>query len=130
MEKSDENPRKPIRDEAISVVLLALNGDAVAATRAWTAHLDGGKRAYEVLVVTRQPVPEELGGLASDKVKVLSKAQLAGTGAALRVGIKAAQHPLLLYTAPDYAPADLETLLKEIDQVDLVSGFRAVQPAP
>lgn len=55
-----------------------------------------------------------------------------GIGAALRTGLGAVQHPLVFYSTADrsYRPADLKTLLDEIDKVDLVSGYRASQPVP
>ena len=47
-------------------------------------------------------------------------------------GLEAARHPLFFYTTADrqYHPDDLKVLLAQIDQVDLVSGFRQWQPVP
>jgi dolichol-phosphate mannosyltransferase len=55
-----------------------------------------------------------------------------GFGAALRIGLASARFPLLAHATADrcYRPGDLQRLLDEIDQVDLVSGFRASQPVP
>src|SRR5262249_46653834 len=55
-----------------------------------------------------------------------------GDGAALRTALGTARYPLLFYTAcdPRYRPADLRRLLKEIDRVHLVSGYRAGRPVP
>jgi glycosyltransferase involved in cell wall biosynthesis len=49
-----------------------------------------------------------------------------GPGAALRTGLRAARFPLLVCTAcdPGYRASDLAHLLKWIDQVDLVAGYR------
>ena len=51
----------------------------------------------------------------------------AGQCAALRAGLEAARYPLVCYGTADKRDraADLDLLLKEIDKVDLVSGYRA-----
>src|SRR5207244_2717835 len=60
------------------------------------------------------------------RLQALSPYGRAGFGAALRLGLENARHPLLFYARCDrrYKPADLKQLLKWIDRVDLVAGQR------
>jgi glycosyltransferase involved in cell wall biosynthesis len=129
----------PIADQPISVVLLAHNDESHVeiVLDAWSAQLISLGRTHEILLVddgssdeTAARAESVCSRLAS--LRVVRLAQPLGIGAALRAGIAQAQFPLLLYTTADeqYQPGDLAALLKEIDRVHLVSGFRRWQTAP
>jgi glycosyltransferase involved in cell wall biosynthesis len=65
-------------------------------------------------------------------LRVLHHAERKGQGAALRTGIAAARHPLLL-TAPcdrQYRAEEFKLLLDRIDRVDLVTGCRTGRRRP
>jgi glycosyltransferase involved in cell wall biosynthesis len=55
-----------------------------------------------------------------------------GYGAALRTALAVAKYPLVFYTSLDYPyqTSDLRRLLERIDDVDIVSGFRAARRPP
>jgi hypothetical protein len=135
----------PIAAEALSVVLLAHAGgphlEPVVAT--WAAFLNGLGREYELILVDDGP-GQWAAALAErlPRLRVLSRPDAWGEGAALRAGLELARHPLLFYALcdPHYQPADLVLLLHkrhdpdkpdlEIDQVHLLSGCRAGRPVP
>lgn len=126
-----------IAAEPISVVLLARHADARRETadmvERWVACLDKLERDYEILVAADASLaPDELPAFAHARVRVLHEPNRRGPGACLRCGLAAARFPLLFYTECDrqYQPADLPRLLKEIDKVHLVSGYRKWQPVP
>lgn len=126
-----EHPELPPTAEApLSVLLLTRNDAACLAdvVRAWHACLEELHRDYELLIVddaSTDGFPESLGPLPSN-VQVLRHDQPQGVGSALRTGLNAARHPLLLYTDCDsiYHPSDLKLLLGVIDQVHLAAGCR------
>ncbi len=129
----------PIADQPLSVVLLAHNHvphlESVVA--GWVTLLNGLNRDYEVLLVddgSTDHTARVLPVLADrhGRVRVLRHAERRGQGAALRTALGTARHPLVFYTVcdPRYRPADLKRLLKEIDRVHLVSGYRAGRPVP
>ncbi len=100
----------------------------------WAATLDQLSREYELLVVV-----DSMGGAPNDEavkrfpaVKLLCQPKQAGPGAALRTGLAAARHRLLLYAPCDrqYSPTDVRLLLAEIDKVHLASGYRKWQSVP
>lgn len=101
--------------------------------REWAAYLGGLGRAHELLLVDDATVDRtaELA-TAHPEARVLRDAERRGVGAALRLGVEQARHPLLFYTTADrrYPPADLERLLAEIDKVQIVSGHRVGRPPP
>jgi glycosyltransferase involved in cell wall biosynthesis len=119
-----------IAQEPVSVILLTRN-DAACLTevvRGWCTYLDGLQREYELLVVddgSTDAWPESLAQ-PPPNVQILRHEQAQGTGRALRSGLEAARHPLVLYTDCDslYEPADLKLLLDVIDQVHLAAGYR------
>jgi dolichol-phosphate mannosyltransferase len=123
----------PIAAEPLSVVLPAWNEDSTLAEviQAWVAYLDGLGREYELLVV-EDGSTDGTGALLDtltqqfNRVRVLRHEMHQGLGAALRTGIAAARHPLLLCTDCDSVqqPADLQLLLDQIDKVHLVASFR------
>src|SRR5204863_818953 len=129
----------PIAGEPISVLLLA-GGEAsqvVETVGAWKSHLDTLSRPYEILYVddaaeSRADALNAAFAPFSANVRVLRAAEQRGIGAALRVGLAAAQHPLLFYAECDsrYRPEDLKLLLYEIVNVHLATGCRADAAAP
>lgn len=126
-----------IAGEPISVVLLAVHDEPSLAEvlDKWTTTLDKLERPYEILLVDDEDASLAGGeALAArfPRLKVLRDPDRRGVGAALRVGVAAAQYPLLFYTETGrhYQPGDLRRLLDEIDRVHVVSGFRKGQPAP
>ena len=66
------------------------------------------------------------------RLRILRHSERRGVGASLRTALTTARHPLLFYTLcdPRYRPVDLNRLLKEIDRVHLVTGYRAGEPVP
>lgn len=114
--------RAPIANAPLSVVLPLRNGSADVAelVDAWQPVLQGLKRDTELIVVA-----EGTTTLAAD-VPVRLVTEAGGLGAAIRAGLAAAQHPLVLFASDDrrYAPANLKRLLAEIDKNDLVWARR------
>jgi glycosyltransferase involved in cell wall biosynthesis len=132
-------PLPPIATEPISVVLLAHNAAAHLQTvvAGWLAHLENLKRDYRLILIDDASTDgsrEQAAALQEThpRVQVLQHATHQGEGAALRSALAVARQPLLFYTLcdPRYQPSDLDRLLKEIDSVDLVSGYRAGRPVP
>jgi hypothetical protein len=135
----------PIAAEALSVVLLAHAGgphlEPVVA--GWADSLEALGREYELILVDdgtaawAAPLAERY-----PRLRVLSRPEAWGEGAALRAALAGARHPLLFYTLcdPHYLPEDLGLLLNrrhepdrpgpEIDHVHLLSGCRAGRPVP
>ena len=105
----------PVAGEPISVLLLA-GGEAsqvVETVGAWKSHLDTLSRPYEILYVddaAESRADALIAALApfSANVRVLRDDEHRGIGAALRVGLAAAQHPLLFCAEcdPRYRPED------------------------
>jgi glycosyltransferase involved in cell wall biosynthesis len=128
---SDAPVREPIATAPLSVVLLAYETgpDLAAILNEWVAVLERRGVEYEILLVHdggAEPAP------VIPLVRVLRHESRQGLGAALRTGIAAARHRLFFYTTADrqYHPDDLKLMLDQIDQVDMVSGYRSWQPVP
>lgn len=132
-------PLPAIATESISIVLLARHAEAhlEAVVGQWVSLLNGLNRTFEILVVD-DASPDRTAELAEQlaarnpNIRLLRQSTPQGEGAALRVGIAAAQYPLLAYAPCDrqYQPDDLRRLLAEIDKVHVVSGFRDYLPMP
>lgn len=123
----------------LSVVLWAHNAqdhvDRVVEN--WTTHLDRLDRDYQLLLIddgSTDRTEALVQGLQSrlPKLKCVRHAARRGVGAALRTGMAAARHSLLVYAPCDrrYQPGELKMLLAEIDKVHLVSGYRRGRPVP
>jgi hypothetical protein len=133
---SDPFERSPIAQAAISVVLTQQQAEVPLekVVNLWAAYLDTLGRDHEILVVKDAPSNDDpqLGeGLKAQypRLRVLDSPGRGSVGAALRIGLEAAQFPLFCYSNCDtcYQPADLGRLLEVIDKVDLVSGYRVWQ---
>ncbi len=129
----------PIARAPLSVVLLARD-DAdhlEAVTAAWVSYLNALGREFELILVedgSRDGSAVRVAALADrhPHLRVVRHDYPQGEGVALAAGLLAARHPLVCYARcePRYQPGDLRKLLKEIDKVHLVSGYRAGRPVP
>lgn len=96
--------------------------------RTWSDFLRERGGAHEILLVGASEVDvSPVPGL-----KILSTEGRQGLGVALRVGLSAAALPLVACAPcdPRYQPRDLQRLFEQIDQVHLVSAFRAGRRVP
>lgn len=122
----------PIAGAALSLVLLpGAQRCTEEIVSSWTQYLTSLKREYEILVTAE--AQETLTTLAEkdEHIRILNP-PTPGVGAALRLGVAAARHPLLAYAPADqqYPPAGLKRLLEHIDDSYLVSACRASKPVP
>jgi glycosyltransferase involved in cell wall biosynthesis len=129
----------PIANAPLSVVLLARDDSAhlETVTASWVTHLNGLGQEFEVILVddgSRDGSAEKLTAISErhPHMRVLRHDIPRGEGATLAMGLSAAKYPLVVYCRcePRYQPSDLRKLLREIDKVHLVSGYRAGQPFP
>jgi len=135
-----EFPTLPaVAAEPISVVLLAGDTDPhpEEAVRAWVSYLDSLHREYEILVaddvtLDRTAVLAQELEKVSPRARVLWDPTRRGIGAALRLALPAFKHPLLCCSTCDQQlrPEDLQLLLKEIDKVHIVTGYRLGPKVP
>jgi len=122
--------RQPIADSPLSVIVLMDQFDADALKQSLAELqpvLRETKKLYEVLV----PSPTSAEASLQSALTGCSTARLVssddvsqGPGAALKVAIGAAKHPLVFVLPVGYAAKYLPAFLKEIDLVDLVCGTR------
>jgi glycosyltransferase involved in cell wall biosynthesis len=131
MPESEQRP--PIATAPISAIFPVANAEPYLQriVEDWVAHLGGLERDYEILLVddgSTDHTPALAEKLASQhkQVQVHRHPSPRGLGAALRTGIALARYPLVLYNAEAYRyqPSDLKAMLKWIDRVDLVCGYR------
>ena len=131
--------RPAIKTAALSWCLPVYNAgaDLDALLTPWIEFLQHRKQPYEVLLINDGSSDDTAARAADLAQKVLTlrvhhHATPQGFGAALRTGIQAARHPLLVYAPCDrqYQAADLQRYLDMIDQVDLVVGYRLSQTVP
>jgi hypothetical protein len=136
---SGPSQRPAIATSPISVLLFAqaLSTDAPDSLRAWRRYLDTLGRAFEILLIqeTRPEVsPDSTDELpeAAKPARTFPYDRSHGFRDALNEAIWSAQHPLLAFCPADkqYQPSELERMLKVIDKVDLVVGYRAGGQAP
>lgn len=125
--------RPPIAAAPLSMILVVPPGAPAArdVLAAWVTFLNELGREYEILLIPERgpgaaPAAVEALATSYSRVRPLPAPGAAGFGPALQVGLDAARHPLVGYTTCDgsYKPSDLKQLLKWIDQVDLVTGYR------
>ncbi len=129
----------PIADAPLSVVLLLTHEQARVEelVAEWVTFLNGLDREYEILLVddaTPEPTASAAARLPErfTRLRLIRHPAPQGEGATLRSALVEARHPLLFYARcdPRYQPADLKKLLRSIDQVHLVGGYRAGRPVP
>lgn len=132
-------PRPVIASSPISVILIAraLATETSDVLQSWRHYLDTLRRPYEILLIqeTRSDIADTSSAEVPDettRLRIFPYDRAAGFRDAYNHAIRAAQHPLLAFSTCDsqYAPNDLDRLLKIIDQVDLVVGYRAGGQAP
>src|SRR6266849_4600848 len=125
----------PIATQPLSVLLLGQSDlpGLEEALRAWITFLNGLNRVYELILVD-DALLDRTAELAEHhpSIRVLRDPIKRGPGAALRLGLATAQHPLLFYSPCDgcYQPKDLKLLLDEIDRTDVVTGHRIGRRVP
>jgi glycosyltransferase involved in cell wall biosynthesis len=125
----------PIAAQPLSVLLLADSDrpELESGLRDWLKFLDELGHEHEVLLVDDAAADRtaEMAGRFPG-VRFLRDPLRRGTGAALRLGLREARHPLLFHAPCDgqFRPADLRLLLEEIDKVHLVSGYRVGRSVP
>jgi glycosyltransferase involved in cell wall biosynthesis len=129
-----EPPKLPaVLPAPLSVILPVYNQEATleAAVESWVTYLESLESGYEVLLVddgSADGTAALVEGLRAKHVHLrgFRHEHHRGFGAALRTALAAAQHPLLAYTGfhSPYQPADLKGLLKWINEVHLVAGYR------
>jgi glycosyltransferase involved in cell wall biosynthesis len=131
--------KPPIAQAAITMALPVRNQAVLVerAVPAWVSALSKLNRPFELLLVddgSTDATRDRANGVASrhPEVIVLSHDSPQGYGAGIRTALAVARHPLFFYTALDYPyqTTDLRKLLDRIDEVDLVSGFRAARRLP
>lgn len=132
---SDPLQRSVIADAPISVILYAdaLSTEAHAALLAWRHRLESLRRPYEIFLL-QETRPEVTAEVREDgkPTRTFFYERAQGFRDVLNEAIRAAQNPLLLFCTCDsqFEPMDLDRMLKVIDQVDLVVGFRVGKPVP
>ncbi|MFO0966274.1 MAG: hypothetical protein U0793_11915 [Gemmataceae bacterium] len=127
----------PMTDAPISVLLTARGpaSEMAEVLAAWRERLQETKREFELIVVGPESSAElallESQGLPAE-ASIVRYQEPEGDGPALRAGVPAARHPLLLCGLCDkqYHPKDIDGFLKLINEAHLVCGYRVWQPPP
>ena len=119
---------EPVLDRAVSVVIPAFNeGSHVAdEVRAVEAVLAGSGWKYEILVVDDGSSDDTAQRALESGARVLSRRMNRGYGAALKLGVRHAQHPWILITDADgtYPVDAIPLLLAQSDANSMVVGAR------
>jgi len=117
--------RQPISKSPVSIVVTTETpDDALRATLAGISQAAKGL-SYEVIVPVAANSGWEPVAQATPHTRlVVDETAGRGEGATLRIGVAAAQHPLVFTLPAGYDAGVLRALLKEIDLVDIVCGAR------
>jgi glycosyltransferase involved in cell wall biosynthesis len=117
----------------VSVVLPVFNqaGTITRDLQVWQRTLEEQRCGFQLIVVD-DGSPDGTGDIVSrlgephSELTLLRHDCRRGFGAALRTGLAAAHHPLLVYVmgGQGYQAANLMPMLKWIDEVHLVAGYR------
>ncbi len=141
----EPSERSLIAQSPISVILLAnaLSTETHDALRRWRFYFESLHRPFELFLIqeTRPEVaddthpPSDDGAADGDRIKptrLFPYERGQGWRDALNDAVRAAQHPLLAFCTCDnqYDPSELERMLKTIDLVDLVVGYRVGRAIP
>ncbi len=131
-------PQRAAGRGAVSIVLPAFDEEQglIATLAALHRVLDGDARAYEIVVVddgSTDGTPALLA--ARTDVTVVRHEKNRGYGAALKAGIRAARHPLIVVMDADatYPVEAIPSLVERCAAADMVVGARLgprVQPTP
>jgi len=133
---SEPTPRPAIATAPISVIFFAhaFSTETNDALRSWRTYLESLKRPFELSLIqeSRPEIPPAESTEPPPEVRVYTYERAAGFRDALNAAIAAAQFPLLAFCTCDnqFQPAELGHLLKVIDNVDLVVGYRTGGQAP
>jgi hypothetical protein len=134
---SEASVRLAVAQAPLSVVLhaRALSTETQNALRSWRHYLDSLRRPHEILLLQETRPETGSAGNVVDSVqptRTLSYERGLGLREALNEAIRSAQYPLVVFCSCDqqFQPMDLERLLRVIDQVDLVVGYRVGRPVP
>jgi hypothetical protein len=125
----------PIATQPITVLLLG-RSDQPGLEKAlddWIGYVNGLDHEHEILLIDDALLDrtEEMAR-RHPGVRVLRDPVKRGVGAALRLGVAEAKHPLLFHAPCDgrYQPKDFRLLLAEVDKTDLVVGHRVGRSVP
>lgn len=128
--------RSEVAQSPISVILLASapSTETQDALRIWRLHLQSLRRPFEIFLLQeiRPEAAEATDPDAVQPTRTFTYERSLGQRDALNEAIRAAQNPLLAFCSCDkqFDPSELDQMLKVIDQVDLVVGFRVGQAIP
>ena len=128
---SEPSQRPAIAAAPLSVILFAhaFSTETEAALEGWRKYLEGLGRPYEIFLI-QETRPE--AAAATTTARTFPYEHAVGLRDAVNDAIRAAQHPLLAFCTCDtqYQPADLDRMLKVIDKVDLIVGYRVGRLVP
>ncbi|MBI2807153.1 MAG: glycosyltransferase [Planctomycetes bacterium] len=126
--------RPPIASAPLSVILFAnaLDTETQEGLHRWRGYLATLGREHEIVLLqeTRPEVsPADTG---ESSLRTITYERTTGIRDALNEAIRSARHPLVVFCPCDlqYQPIDLERMVKVIDKVDLVTGYRGGGHAP
>lgn len=129
--------RPVIAQAPISLILAAgaVSAESQDALRAWRLHLQSLRRPFEIFLLQEarsegrdETVPMD----AVQPCRAFTYDRALGHRDALNAAIRAARNPLLVFCSCDqqFDPNELDRMLKVIDQVDLVVGYRVGRAVP
>ena len=117
-----------MRERGVSYVIPAYNAESTIGDVIEELRPFAGERA-EIIVVndgSTDRTAEVLEAYKNQGIRVLQHVRNRGYGAALKTGIRAAEHEIVITLDSDgqHNPADLPSFFQAIDQCDMVAGAR------